>query len=116
MSADSAQIDEYADAVLSLVETIGPGQVMSYGQIAALVGAELGMGGPRQVARVMRQYGAGVPWWRVLRADGSPAPEVAARQIRHLTAEGVLLRDGRVPRAAFANPPATQRRHRGAGC
>ncbi|MFV0535062.1 MAG: MGMT family protein [Cumulibacter sp.] len=97
-----ASLDEYADAVLSVVESIPRGTVMSYGHIAARVGAELGTGGPRQVARVMRQYGASVPWWRVLRADGTPAPEVAARQIEHLTAEGVLLRNGRVARSAFA--------------
>lgn len=105
--AEFAEIDEYADAVLSVVETIPRGAVMSYGQIAAQVGAALGTGGPRQVARVMRRYGAAVPWWRVLRADGTPAPEVAARQIANLTAEGVLLRNGRVPRAAFsaAMPP-----------
>lgn len=98
---ERGEIDEYADAVLTVVEAIPRGQVMSYGQIAVQVGAELAMGGPRQVARVMRQYGASVPWWRVLRADGTPAPEVFARQAEQLSAEGVLLRNGRVPRGAF---------------
>lgn len=105
MAADEVQLEEYADAVLAVVESIPCGKVMSYGQVAARVGAELGIGGPRQVARVMRRYGASVPWWRVLRADGTPAPEVAARQIRNLTAEGVLLRNGRVPRGSFAAFP-----------
>lgn len=95
-------LDEYADAVLAVVEQIPRGRVMSYGQVAALVGSELGRGGPRQVAKVMRQYGAAVPWWRVLRADGSFAPEVAARQGEHLLAEGVAVRADRVPRSAFA--------------
>lgn len=103
MADDAVQIDEYADAVLGVVEAIPRGKVMSYGQIAEQVGAELGTGGPRQVARVMRRYGASVPWWRVLRADGTPAPEVAVRQIQNLTAEGVLLRNGRVPRSSFAS-------------
>lgn len=97
-----AELSAYADAVLAIVEQIPRGAVMSYGQVAQLAGERLGCGGPRQVARVMREYGAAVPWWRVLRADGSLAPEVAARQSERLLAEGVAVRDGRVPRAAFA--------------
>lgn len=96
-------MDEYADAVLAVVELIPRGKVMSYGQVATVVGAQLGRGGPRQVAKVMRQYGASVPWWRVLRADGTPAPEVFARQAQQLGAEGVLLRGGRVPRSSFCS-------------
>lgn len=100
----AAEIDEYADAVLSVVESIAPGCVTSYGRVAAAVGAELGAGGPRQVARVLRRYGAAAPWWRVLRADGTPAPEVADRQLARLAAEGLLARNGRVPRSAFVEP------------
>ncbi len=32
-----------------------------------------------------------MPWWRVLRADGTPAPHLAARVIAHLRAENVPL-------------------------
>lgn len=59
--------DEYVERVLSIVETIPAGRVMSYGSIADLVGR----GGPRQVGKVMALYGGGVPWWRVVRADGT---------------------------------------------
>ena len=38
-----------------------------------------------------------LPWWRVVRADGSLAK--GARQRRHLTAEGVPLRGDRVDMA-----------------
>ena len=60
----------YAERVLDLVERIPPGMVMSYGDIAEY----LGEGGPRQVGRVMSIWGGGVPWWRVVHADGSPPP------------------------------------------
>ena len=50
-----------------MVEAIPPGRVMSYGDIAEY----LGEGGPRQVGRVMALWGGGVPWWRVIHADGS---------------------------------------------
>ncbi len=62
--------EEYVEAVLSLVERIPPGRVMTYGAIAAAVGHA----GPRQVGRVMSTHGGGVPWWRVVRADGTLPP------------------------------------------
>jgi alkylated DNA nucleotide flippase Atl1 len=40
---------------------------MSYGDVAEFVGE----GGPRQVGRIMAVWGGGVPWWRVVHADGS---------------------------------------------
>ena len=49
------------------MERIPAGRVMSYGDVAEFLGA----GGPRQVGWVMSHFGSGVPWWRVLRADGT---------------------------------------------
>lgn len=57
----------YVEDVLSLVERIPVGRVTTYGLIAEAVGR----GGARGVGRVMALYGAPVPWWRVVRADGS---------------------------------------------
>ena len=56
-------VDGYTERVLSLVERIPPGRVMSYGDVAEW----LGEGGPRQVGRVLALHGGGVPWWRVPR-------------------------------------------------
>lgn len=62
---------------------------MSYGDIAEF----LDQGSPRLVARVMSTYGGDeVPWWRVLRSDGTCAPEVADRQIALLTDDSVPWR------------------------
>ena len=61
--------EEYVERVLSLVEQIPSGRVMSYGAIASV----LGVAGPRQVGRVMSLYGGSVPWWRVVHADGALA-------------------------------------------
>lgn len=92
---DLTDPERYAEAVLAVVEAIPPGRVMSYGDIAEL----LGHGGPRQVGRVMSHHGGGVPWWRVTRADGSPAlgHEVTA----HLewVAERTPVRNGRADMA-----------------
>ena len=63
--------EEYVERVLACIERIPRGRVTTYGAIAEVVGAELGGGGPRQVGAVMAAYGGPVPWWRVVRADGS---------------------------------------------
>jgi alkylated DNA nucleotide flippase Atl1 len=65
--SDSAALGDFASRVLDLAESIPPGRVMSYGDIAE----HLGEGGPRQVGRVMALWGGGVAWWRVIHADGS---------------------------------------------
>jgi alkylated DNA nucleotide flippase Atl1 len=67
--------EEYVEAVLSLVEQVPAGRATTYGLIAEAVGR----GGPRQVGRVLALDGGGVPWWRVVRADGS-LPESHQRE------------------------------------
>ncbi len=79
----------FARLVLDVVDAIPAGNVMAYGDIAEYVD----QGTARLVARVMSSYGDdAVPWWRVLRADGTCAPEVADRQIPLLEADGVAWR------------------------
>ena len=68
--------------MLTCVEAVPRGRVTTYGAIAEVVGAVAGGGGPRLVGSVMAAYGGPVPWWRVVRADGSlpPSHEDGARQ------------------------------------
>ncbi|MCW2948808.1 MAG: methylated DNA-protein cysteine methyltransferase-like protein [Actinoallomurus sp.] len=82
----------FAERVLDVVESIPPGRVMAYGDIAEF----LGEGGPRQVGRVMALWGGGVPWWRVVRADGSPPVCHERRAMKHYQSEGTPLRGERV--------------------
>ena len=82
----------FAEQVLRLVERIPAGRVMSYSDIAEYLGSNA----PRAVGRVMAHQGGGVPWHRVLRADGTPAPHLATRQLALLAAEGVPIHGGRV--------------------
>jgi len=80
--------DEYAEAVLSVVERIPPGRVMTYGAIAEY----LGLGGPRQVGTVMARYGGGVPWHRVVNAAGRLVPGHESEALKRHRAEGTPLR------------------------
>lgn len=95
-----SELPDYAERVLDVTERIPPGRVMTYGDIAEW----LGEGGPRQVGRVMALYGGAVPWWRVVRADGTLLPGEELRALGHYREEGTPLReaarsaDGRTPR------------------
>ena len=60
----------------------------TYGAIAEAVGH----GGPRQVGQVMASYGGPVPWWRVVRADGSLPPSHDERARQEYLVEGTPLR------------------------
>lgn len=87
--------DDYVELVLRLVEAIPPGRATTYGELAAAVRGVTGTGGPRQVGRVMAEYGSSVAWWRVVRADGGlhrDREEVAMQEHR---AEGTPMRDVR---------------------
>lgn len=81
---------DYADRVLDVVDRIPPGRVLTYGDVAEL----LGSGGPRQVGRVMATDGAAVAWWRVLRADGRHIERLQSRALEHFRVEGTPLLSG----------------------
>jgi alkylated DNA nucleotide flippase Atl1 len=86
-----AELPPFAERVLELTERIPAGQVMTYGDVAEY----LEEGGPRQVGRVMALYGAAVPWWRVVRADGALLPGHELRALEQYRAEGTPLRSVR---------------------
>jgi alkylated DNA nucleotide flippase Atl1 len=91
-------VDDFAEEVLDLVDRIPPGKVMSYGAIAEY----LGHGGPRQVGAVMSHHGGGVPWHRVVAANGRVVPGHEKEALRRLKAEGTPLRGERVDMRAAA--------------
>ena len=85
-------MDDYAESVLSVVERIPSGRVMTYGGIAEFLGA----GGPRQVGTVMSRYGGGVPWHRVVNAAGRVPPHSTREALRRLATEGTPMHGERV--------------------
>jgi methylated-DNA-protein-cysteine methyltransferase related protein len=84
-------LSKFDRSVLDVVDRIPPGRVMSYGSIAD----HLQQGTPRLVARVMStKSDPDTPWHRVLRSNGTCAPEVATEQLRLLRTEGVVFVSG----------------------
>ena len=84
-----SDVDAYASRVLDVVDAIPAGSVMSYGDVADL----LGEGGPRQVGRVMALWGGGVAWWRVVHADGSLLAGHEQAALARYAAENTPLRE-----------------------
>lgn len=103
--------EEYAELVLRCVDQVPRGRVTTYGAVAEVVGALVGGGGPRQVGSVMARHGSGVPWWRVVRADGSLPPSHQDEAQQSYLEEGTPRRpSGHVDlRRAFFRPELTAR-------
>jgi alkylated DNA nucleotide flippase Atl1 len=89
---DGGLPSEYAEAVLDVVASIPEGRVMTYGDIAEL----LGSGGPRTVGTVMSVFGSDVPWWRVIRAGGHPPRGHEGEALAQWRSEGTPLVGGAV--------------------
>jgi alkylated DNA nucleotide flippase Atl1 len=80
-------IEEVREAVLA----IPAGCVATYGDIGEQIGI-----GPRQAGRAMSLLDEGVPWWRVVHADGTPASCHGGRAVQLLEREGTPMRGPRV--------------------
>jgi alkylated DNA nucleotide flippase Atl1 len=75
------------DEVLARVREIPEGFVRTYGDVSP--------GAPRYAGSVLSEvHGPDLPWWRVVRADGSLAK--GAEQAVRLREEGVRFRGARV--------------------
>ncbi|WP_257455413.1 MGMT family protein [Archangium lipolyticum] len=75
----------FPEAVRRAVRAIPRGEVRSYAQVALYAGRP---GAARGVGRELKTL-ENVPWWRVIRSNGTLAPSVAVEQSRRLKAEGV---------------------------
>ncbi|OJX78112.1 MULTISPECIES: MGMT family protein [unclassified Leifsonia] len=85
--------DSFVERVLAVVDDIPPGRVMTYGDVAAVLGSRAA----RMVGQIMAYYGSTVPWWRVVRASGHPPVDHEQIALEHYRTEGTPLLGG--PRA-----------------
>lgn len=88
MTTTEAQVE----LVRSLVASIPPGRVATYGDIADAAG----LTNARTVGWIMRTDSADLPWHRVIGASGRPAAHLATRQLHRLAEESCPIVDGRV--------------------
>lgn len=101
-------MDEFERQLYAWMAQIPAGRVVTYGQLAQLVGRP---NGARWVGRQLGRLppGSSLPWQRVLNARGRSSlpldPGGSNRQLRLLQREGVLVVDGRVSLARFRWDP-----------
>jgi methylated-DNA-protein-cysteine methyltransferase related protein len=93
----------FHEQVHQLVQTVPPGSVTTYGDVAAALGnqsvarhvgyALAALPGPSE-----QSAKHDIPWWRVVAAGGrlSQSPDAAARQATLLQQDGVTIRNLRV--------------------
>jgi len=84
--------DELHERVREVIASVPAGSVATYGDIASVSGAP----SPRLVGRILGEDGQDLPWHRILRADGTPAPHLVDEQLQRLRAEGVMANGQRV--------------------
>ncbi|MCY1046042.1 MGMT family protein [Corallococcus sp. bb12-1] len=83
----------FSETVMRQVRAIPRGEVRSYAQVALYAGRP---GAARGVGRELKHLpgqATQVPWWRVIRSDGTLAPPVAHEQARRLRLEGVTVNE-----------------------
>jgi methylated-DNA-protein-cysteine methyltransferase-like protein len=84
-----------AKTILERVSRVPPGYVTTYG--------DLSPGAPRHAGRVLSQTTKSVPWWRVVRSDGTWPKGTEQREL--LIAEDVPIRGDRVVMTQARIPP-----------
>lgn len=75
------------ERVLTLVELVPRGRVVSYGDLGAIVGI-----GARQVGSFLAHHSDGLPWWRVTNAAGDLPKALLELARPHWTDEGILVK------------------------
>jgi len=92
----SLSMESTGDRIKAVLLRVPRGRVTSYGGVATIAGIP---NGARTVARILHSSSAsdGLPWWRIVRADGGIALSPGAgleEQRAALEAEGVRVDEG----------------------
>jgi len=82
----------FTQAAVRVLQSLEPGEVVSYGEVAEQAGFP---GAARAVGNVLKTID-GLPWWRVVTANGRLVPGGEERQTSLLKAEGIEVRNGKV--------------------
>jgi len=93
--AIAAEMALKLETIFERVRRVPPGYVTTYG--------DLSPGAPRHAGRALSQMPPDIPWWRVVRSDGS-WPKGGEQRAR-LLEEGVPIRGDRVVMGEARIPP-----------
>ncbi len=85
---------DFEEAVRGVLTALKPGDVVTYGEVAAEAGFP---GAARAVGNILRGSD-GLPWWRVVNAAGRLVPGHEREHAQRLRAEGITVKNGKVSR------------------
>jgi methylated-DNA-protein-cysteine methyltransferase-like protein len=88
-------VTEFERAVAGVLDALRPGDVVTYGEVAAEAGYP---GRARAVGAFLAHHGDGHPWWRVVTSTGRLVPGYEAEHAARLRGEGVEVAEDRVAR------------------
>jgi methylated-DNA-protein-cysteine methyltransferase-like protein len=88
-----SDLTPFEEAVMAVLSSLGPGDVVTYGEVAAEAGYP---GRARAVGRILATSALDLPWWRVVTSTGRLVPGHEVEHARRLRAEGVAVTDGHV--------------------
>ncbi|MCP3939563.1 MAG: DNA methyltransferase [Actinomycetia bacterium] len=83
---------DFETVVKGVVESLEPGTIMTYGEVAAEAGRPRAA---RAVGMILAKGGID-GWWRVVNSAGRLVPGLESEHLRRLNAEGVGTRNGKV--------------------
>lgn len=92
LSPDDDSLSPFEAAVIEVLRSTEPGDVMAYGEVAAEAGYP---GAARAVGTLLRRF-EDLPWWRIVNASGRLVPGHSEVQADLLAGEGVKTKNGRV--------------------
>lgn len=92
MSEAAGSPSDFATSVVEVISALQPGDVMTYGEVAAEAGFP---GAARAVGQILRKS-EGLAWWRIVSSTGRLVPGNEIEHERLLVAEGLTVRDGKV--------------------
>jgi methylated-DNA-protein-cysteine methyltransferase-like protein len=87
-------VTRFEDEVLRVLNSLEPGDVVTYGEVAEEAGYP---GAARAVGNILSKS-EGLPWWRVVGAGGYLKTGHNNRQAELLRAEGVAVNGRRITR------------------
>lgn len=90
---DRADWTDFELAVAAVLDSLEPGDLVTYGEVAAEAGFP---GAARAVGSMLAKSDGTFPWWRVIAASGKLLTSHQTEQTRLLAAEGITVRNGRV--------------------
>ena len=85
--------ESFEQRVGDVLRRLKPGEVVTYGEVAEEAGSPRAA---RAVGNLLAEGAEGLPWWRVVRSDGTLAARHRREQVRRLESEGIRVQEGRV--------------------